>query len=142
MVAVGTASTRVVGAHERVYGLFQGGNAPPLTDDRALRALAELGGAHNECRIAPARAAILIPDDEPLTEATARFGDCREAATDCYMDYHRLGVNYRFSEHADREHEAWEQLRDARRSIVNCCQIRARKDAHPHERLRLPFSRH
>jgi len=141
MVTVVTASTRVLGTHERMYGLFQEGTAPPLTDDRAVRALAELGEAHNEWRIARARAAILIPDDEALKEAIGRFADSREAATECYLDYPKLGVNYRFSDHADREYEAWEQMRDARRNIVTCCQIRSKKDAHLHERLRLPFSK-
>jgi hypothetical protein len=141
MVAVVTASARVVGAHERMYGLFQEGGTPPLTDDRAARALTELGEAHSEWRIARARAAILIPDDEPLNEAIVRFTDSREAATELYLDYPRLGVNYRFSDHKDREHQAWEQIRDARRSIVTCCQIRSQKDSRLHERLRLPFSK-
>lgn len=129
MVAVVTASTRVIGSHERLYGLFQGGDSPPLTDDRAVRALEELGEAHNEWRIARARAAILISDDESLTEAMALFAGNREAATECYLDYPRLGVNYHFGDHADREREAWVQMRDARRTIVTCCQIRSRKDA-------------
>lgn len=141
MVSVVTASTRVIGAHERLYGLFQGGDSPPLTDDRAVRALEELGEAHNEWRIARARAAILISDDESLTEAIALFAGNREAATECYLDYPRLGVNYHFSDYADREREAWVQMRDARRHIVTCCQIRSRKDARLHERLRLPFPR-
>ena len=139
MVAVVTASTRVVGAHERMYGLFQAGDAPPLTDDRSIRALTELGEAHNEWRTARARATILIPDDEPLKEAIARFAARREAATECYADYPKEGVNFRFSDYADRKHKAWEEMREARRSIVTCCQIRSQKDAHLRERLRLPF---
>jgi hypothetical protein len=52
-----------------------------------MRALTELGEAHNEWRIARARVTILIPDDEPLKEAVERFADCREAGTECYLDY-------------------------------------------------------
>jgi hypothetical protein len=133
MVAVVTASTRVVGAQERMYGLFQAGDAPPLTDDRAMRALTELSEAHNEWRIARARMTILIPDDEPLKEAIVHFADRREAATECYSDYPK--------EYVDREHKAWEEMRDARRNIVTCCQIRSQKDARLRERLRLPFSK-
>ena len=39
MVASVTASIRVLGAHEGTYHLFLSGCAPPLTDDRAIRAL-------------------------------------------------------------------------------------------------------
>src|SRR5579863_7535285 len=125
MVAIVTASTRVVGAHERLYGLFQLGDSPPLTDDRSVRALGELGEAHNEWRIARARASILISDDASLKGAMDLLSQSREAATECYLDYPKLGVGFQFSDYADRERDAWLQMRSARSDIVMRCQIRA-----------------
>jgi hypothetical protein len=106
-----------------------------------MRALTELSEANNEWRIARARVAILIPDDGPLKEAIERFADRREAATECYLDYPKEGVNFCFSDYADRESKAWEQMRDARRNTVTCCQVRSQKDARLRERLRLPFTK-
>jgi hypothetical protein len=80
MVAGVTASIRVLSAHERVYDLFQGRSAPPLTDDRAIRALTERGEAFTEWRIARARLEIVVPDDERLKQAMDRFNAAYAAA--------------------------------------------------------------
>ena len=71
MVASVTASIRVLGAHEQIYRLFDGGHSPPLADARAIRALTERSEAFTEWRIARARLEIVIPDDKDLEEARA-----------------------------------------------------------------------
>jgi hypothetical protein len=62
MVASVIASTRALGAHERIYDLFQQGKALPLTDDRVIRALTEHNEAFLEWRIARARLEIVVSD--------------------------------------------------------------------------------
>ena len=68
-----TASTRVLGAHERLYDIFQPGIAPPLTDDRVIRALTERSEAFLEWRIARARLEIVVSDDNLLKDAMDGF---------------------------------------------------------------------
>jgi hypothetical protein len=67
------ASTRVLGAHERMYDLFRGRAAPPLSDDLAIRAITERSEAFLEWRIARARLEIVVSDDELLKQAVDRF---------------------------------------------------------------------
>jgi hypothetical protein len=140
MVASVTASIRVLSAHERIYDLFQGGGASPLTDDRAVRALTERHEALNEWRIARARLEIVVSDDERLKQAIGRF-HAAFGATDRWVSaYLKKGQDFRFYDFADADHKIWEEMRVARDEIITRCQVRSRQDARWRERIRLAFS--
>jgi hypothetical protein len=141
MVATVTASIRVLGAHEGIYRLFQGGKAPPLTDDRAIRALTERGDAFTEWRIARARLEIVVPDDKDLEEAIRGFNETYKRADDAWVSiYLKEGEDFRFDDVKDKQREIWEDMRAARRRIINCCHVRSRQDARWRERIRLALS--
>ncbi len=140
MVAAVTASIRVLGAHEQMYRLFQGGFAPPLTDDRAIRALTEGGEAFTEWRIARARLEIVVSDDEDLKEAIEDFNRLHAKADAAFSAYLKEGEHFRFGDFADAENEIWKQMREARHNIINCSQVRSRQDARWRERIRLTLS--
>jgi hypothetical protein len=139
MVASVTASIRVLGAYEGTYGLFLGGSAPPLTDDRAIRALTERNEALAEWRIARARLEIVVSDDERLKEAIDRFHAVYGKAEEWVSSYLREGEHFHFGDVAE-EHEIWMEMRAARDDIIIRCQIRSRQDARWRERIRLTFS--
>jgi len=140
MVASVTASIRVLGAHEGMYGLFLGGGAPPLTDDRAIRALTERSVAFTEWRIARARLEIVVPDDELLRQAIDRFNAVHAAADGWVSPYLKEGEGFHFDDVAKEEHKTWIEMRAARHDIITRCQIRSRQDAHWRDRIRLAFS--
>ena len=140
MVASVTACIRVLGAHERIYDLFQGGRAPPLTDDRAIRALAERGEAFTEWRIARARLEIVVADDERLRQAIDRFNAAYGEADVWVSAYLKEGEDFRFADVKDHESEIWTEMHAARHSIITRCQIRSQRDVRWRERIRLAFS--
>ena len=140
MVASVTASIRVLGAHEGTYHLFLSGGAPPLTDDRAIRAFTERNEAFTEWRIARARLEIVVPDDECLKQAIDHFNAVFAVADDWVSAYLKEGENFHFGDVAEAEHKTWIELRAARHDIITRCQIRSRQDARWRERIRLTFS--
>lgn len=140
MVASVTASIRVLGAHEGIYHLFLGGGAPPLTDDRAIRALRERNEAFTEWRIARARLEIVVPDDECLKQAIDGFNSVFAAADGWVSAYLKEGESFHFDNVAEAEHKTWIEMRAARHDIITRCQIRSRQDARWRERIRLTFS--
>jgi hypothetical protein len=140
MVASVTASIRLLGAHEGIYNLFLGGGAPPLTDDRAIRALTERSEAFTEWRMARARLDILVPDDENLRQAIDRFNAAFVTADGWVSLYLKEGENFHFGEVAEADHERWTEMRAARHDIITRCRIRSRQDARWRERLRLTFT--
>jgi hypothetical protein len=142
MVASVTASTRVLGAHERIYDLFQRGDAPPLADDRAIRALTERSEAFLEWRIARARLEIVVSDDERLKQAIDHFNRTHAEANAAWVStYLKEGEHFRFSDVADDQEKIWKEMRAARHDIITCCQVRSRQDARWRERIRLAFSK-
>jgi hypothetical protein len=140
LVAVVTASTRVLSAHERIYDLFQGSDMPSLTEDRTIRAFAERSEAFNEWRVARARLEIVVSEDERLTQAIDGFSSCREAADNWVSIYLRKGKDFRFTDFASVDNKAWKEMRAARHEIIKCCRVRSRQDARWRERIRLVFS--
>jgi hypothetical protein len=143
MVASVTASTRVLGAHERIYDLFQQGKAPPLTDDRVTRALTEHNEAFLEWRIARARLEIVVSDDKVLKEAIDGFNEtCAKEGNFLISPYLKEGGHFRFGDIADKEEAMWKEMRTARHNIITRCQIRSRQDTRWRERIRLAFSNH
>ncbi len=140
MVASVTASIRVLSAHERIYDLFQGKGTPPLTDDRAIRALAERSEAFTEWRIARARLEIVVSDDERLNQAIDRFNAAYGAAGGWVSAYLKEGEDFHFGDFAGAQNKIWKEMRAARHDIITRCQVRSRQDAHWRERIRLAFS--
>jgi hypothetical protein len=140
MVASVTASTRVLGSHERVHDLFFGGVAPSLTDDRTVRALTERSEALIEWRIARARLEILVSDDEVLKDAIDDFNRTYAKDSSWMSAYLKEGDKFHFADVADKEEEIWKEMRAARHLIITRCQVRSRQDARWRERIRLAFS--
>ena len=139
MVASVTASTRVLGAHERLYDIFQPGIAPPLTDDRVIRALTERSEAFLEWRIARARLEIVVSDDHLLKDAMDGFN--KTYAKDSWISsYLKEGEHFHFAAIADNEEATWKEMRTARHDIITRCQVRSRQDARWRERIRLALS--
>jgi hypothetical protein len=141
MVATVSASIRVLGAHERMHGLFYQGNAPHLTDDRVIRALEERSEAFLEWRVARARLEIIVSDDELLKDAVDKFNKTFEQDDEVWISaYLKEGESFRFEDIKDQEEEIWKEIRAARHVIITRCQFRSRRDARWHERVRLAFS--
>jgi hypothetical protein len=141
MVATVVASIRALGAHEQIYRLFLGGHAPPLTDDRAVRALTEHGEAFTEWRIARARLEIVVPDDKDLEEAVEKFNEIyAEAESSWLSTYLKEGENFRFVDFKGFEDEIWKELRRARHDIIDRCHARSRQDTRWRERIRVALS--
>lgn len=139
MVASVTASIRVLGAHEGIYHLFLGEGAPPLTDDRVIRALTEGYVAFTEWRIARARLEIVVSDDECLKQAINRFNAVCAAADGWVSPYLKEGEHFHFGDVAEAEHKIWTEMRAARHDIINRCQIRSRQDARWRETYTIDF---
>jgi hypothetical protein len=140
MVASVSACIRVLSAYERVFDIFQGGGAPPLTDDRVVRALTERNRALTEWRVARARLQIVVSDDERLKQAIGRFDTVYREAVGWVSAYLKKGEDFRFSDFADVDHKIWGEMRAARDEIITRCQVRSRQDARWRERIRLAFS--
>jgi hypothetical protein len=141
MVATVVASIRVLGAHEQMYRLFQGGYAPSLADDRAVRALTERGEAFTEWRIARARLEIVVPDDKDLEEAVEKFNQIYAKAESSWVStYVKEGEDFRFEDFAGVENEIWKEMRRARHDIIDQCNVRSRQDARWRERIQLALS--
>lgn len=140
MVASVTASTRLLGAHERIHDLFFGGIAPSLTDDRAIRAFVESSEALVEWRIARARLEIVVFDDKLLGGAIDDFNNTYRKDSSWMSNYLKEGDKFNFAAIADKEEEIWKEMRAARHVIITRCQVRSRQDARWRERIRLAFS--
>jgi len=114
--------------------------APPLTDDRVVRALTERNGALTEWRVARARLEIVVSDDERLKRAIYRFNVAYGEADRWVSDYQKKGEDFRFEDWRDFDHKIWEEMRASRDEIITRCQVRSRQDARWRERIRLAFS--
>jgi len=139
MVASVSACIRVLSAHERIFDILQGGDAPPLTDDRVVRALTERNRALTEWRVARARLEIVVSDDERLKQAIGRFNTAYGEADRWVSTYLKKGEDFRFGDFAEVDHIIWEEMRAARDEIITRCQVRSRQDARWRERIRLAF---
>jgi hypothetical protein len=128
LVALATANARLIGAHERLHSLIVYAELAN-TSEHVQRAIIERGDAHAEWRTANARTAILIPGNEPLNAAIARFASARESATAWIRDYQRLGSAFSFADHKESEHEAWRAMHRARLDLITAGQIIALEDA-------------
>ena len=140
MVALAAACGRVIGAHERIYELFQGADAPPLTSDRVIRALTERSDAHNEWRIACSRLEILIADDARLNQAVDEFNENRAAESKWVLAYLAEGEDFHFANFAELDNKSWTGMRAARQDIMALSRVRSARDASWITRLRLMFS--
>lgn len=119
LVALAAASARVIGAHERLYdliapGAFAAARSRPLSSKR----LSERLDAHAEWRTAHARAAILIPRNEPLHAAISAFGRARATAIVWILDYQRHGPSFSFADHEESEMASWQAMRQARLDLI------------------------
>ena len=142
MVAVVAAGSRVIGAHERLHELFVGaGNNPPLSDERVIRALTERSEAHNDWRIARSSLFILIPDDQPLIEATDRFETYRRAGTKWVHAYLKDTQGFQKDDVKEIQSEAWIGMRESRVEIGALSRMRSQRDARWDGRLRQRFTR-
>ena len=124
----------------RVYDIFQSGGAPPLTDERIIRALTERAEARSEWRIARARLKIVVFDDERLKQATDRFQSANVKADGWISTYLKEGEGFRFNDYAVDDKKIWTEMRAARDDIITSCQVRSRQDARWRERIRLALS--
>jgi len=142
MVAIAAASSRVIGAHERLHELFVGeGNNPPLSDERVVRALTERSEAHNDWRTARSRLYIIIPDDQLLIEATDRFEKYRRAGTKWVHEYLKDVQGFHREDVKDIQTEAWVGMREGRIEIGGLCRTRSQRDARWDGHLRQRFTR-
>jgi hypothetical protein len=139
MVAVAAASSRVIGAHERLHELFVGGESPPLSDERVIRALTERSDAHNDWRIARSRLIILIPDDQRLIDATDRFERYRRTGTRWVHAYLKDVQGFLPEDIKDLQTDAWVGMRESRIEIGNLCRMRSQRDTRWGGRLRRQF---
>lgn len=129
LVALVAANARVIGAHERLYDLFLDGNGPGVASEQSQRALVERGEARAALQTAQARAAILIPGNEPLESAMEDFRRARCAAAVWIRRYQQLGPAFSFGEYEEQDREAWLALRAARDDVIAACQAVASLDA-------------
>lgn len=142
MVDITAASSRVIGAHERLHELFVGGGEnPPLSDERVIRALTERSDAHNDWRIARSRLTILIPDDQRLIEATDRFDRYRQTGTKWVRAYLVDVQGFHQEDVKDLQTDAWVGMRQCRIAIADLCRMRSQRDARWDGRLRQRFMR-
>lgn len=93
-----SACIRVLSAHERIFDIFQVGDAPPLTDERVVRALTERKKALTEWRVARARLEIVVSDDERLKQAIDRFNTVYGKADRWVSAYLKEGEDFRFED--------------------------------------------
>lgn len=128
LVALVAANARVIGGHERLFDLVFYGAAAG-TSEQIQRAFIERGDAHAEWRTAHARAAILIPGNEPLDAAIARFRVARESADAWVAEYQRLGSAFSFDDHKESERESWKAMRQARWDLIAAGQVIVQDDA-------------
>jgi hypothetical protein len=120
LVALVATSARVVGAHERLYELIAHG-ASDVASEQVQQALAERGEAHAEWRTANARAAILMPDNEPLHAAMSGFGRARASATRWVQQYQRLGASS-FADYEESERASWRAMHNSRDHLIAASQ--------------------
>jgi hypothetical protein len=85
------ACARVLGAQERIYDLFAGGDAPSLATAPTEAALTERSEALADWRAAEARLLMLIPEDRELLAAVEAFGKKRALATKWIRVYQEQG---------------------------------------------------
>jgi hypothetical protein len=135
MVAVTSASARVIGAHERLYELFIGGRSPSLSDERVIRALTERSDAHNDWRISRSRLIILIADDQQLIEAIDRFEEWRKSATPWVHAYLENPDVFNHEDYRELQTKAWAGMRAARIEIGDLSRVRSQRDAQLRDRL-------
>jgi hypothetical protein len=129
LVALAAASARVIGAHERLYDLIaHGTSAAAVEQIQTQRALIERAEAHAEWRTAHARAAILIPRNEPLHAAMSAFGRARAAAIVWILDYQRLGPSFSIAGYKESAQESWQAMRQARFDLIVAGQAIALED--------------
>jgi DNA transposition AAA+ family ATPase len=128
LVALVAANTRLIGAHEHLHSLIVYAELTS-TSEQAQRAITERSDAHAEWRTAHARTAILIPQNESLHAAIARFARAREAATVWIRDYQRLGSAFSFADYKESEDEAWRAMHRARLDLIAAGQAIAFEDA-------------
>jgi hypothetical protein len=121
LVALVAASARMIGTHERLYELISP-DTSAATSEQIHQALIERSDAHADWRTANARAAILIPQDEPLHAAMSAFGRARADATTWMLDYQRLGPSFSFAKHRETEQESWQAMRQTRFDLIIACQ--------------------
>jgi hypothetical protein len=128
LVVLVAATARVIGAKERLFDLVFYG-ALPATSDQVQQALTDRADAHAEWRTAHARAAILIPANEPLNAAVERFRLARDSADAWIIEYLRLGAAFSFADHKEGEHESWQAMRQARLDCIAAAQVIVLEDA-------------
>jgi uncharacterized protein len=137
MVGSVIASIRVLNAHEGIHQLLQGGAAPALTDERAIRAITERNEAFYEWRTARARLEIVVPDDKRLEQAVDDFNYLYRRDDRWVSIYLREGKDFCFEYFRETEGKIWEEMRDGRHHIITCCRVRSQLDARWRERIRL-----
>lgn len=131
MVNVAVASSRVIGAHERLYELlFLGEKVPPVASDRANAALKERSDAHYAWRSARSTLEILIVEDAELYRVMQQFENCRVEATRWVLPYLQEGERYDYSKYSDLQRQTWEGMRAARHYLMVFSRIRSELDSH------------
>ena len=130
MVGVAPASGRVIGAHERLYELFQGDGIPLPTDAIMVAALEERFKAHHEWRSARCRLEIVMVDDENIYEAMNRFDSFRGAATPWIVAYMKNDGQFRFSAFEQLQTDCWYGMRKARWDLMAFSRRRSQQDSH------------
>lgn len=130
MVEVAVASSRVLGAHERLYEmLFLGGEIPPVASERANAALKERSEAHYDWRSARSRLEILIAEDAQLYDAMKKFEEFRDQATDWVRAYVQQGTSYDYTKHLNSQVQAWNGMRTTRHELMEISRVRAERDS-------------
>lgn len=129
LVAVIAASGRVIGAHERLFELFEQGTSPPLSDERAARAATERSDAHAEWRSARARVEILFAGDAELLALMDVFDESRVRATGWVRAYYRAGDTFDFRAGAEDERASWLGMRESRGRLIRAAKARAARPA-------------
>ncbi len=140
MVEVASATGRVIGAHERIYELFEGNAVPPITGTQTMAAMRERSDAHLDWRKARSRLEILIAEDVQLLQSIREFEKYRRTATTWIQAYQRDPSKFRMVDYAEIQSETWQGMRAARYEIMEAARQRLRKDARLDGRIRSRFA--
>lgn len=129
MVGVAVASSRIIGAHERLYEmLFFGSEIPSVESAHANAALMERSEAHYDWRGARARLEILIAGDAQLYDAMQKFDDFRSQATAWVRPYVQQGTRYDYKKYIDLQVQTWKGMRATRHELMEISRARSERD--------------
>jgi hypothetical protein len=130
MVKVAVASSRVIGAHERLYEIvFLGDLIPSVDSDYVSAALKERSDAHHNWRAARSELEILIGYDAQLRQSIREFEICRVECTKWVSAYIKAGPSFDRSQFVDPQRNAWEGMRDARHGFMAASRSRSELDS-------------